>query len=151
MAFYAVAPFPIHPCHYLPLPRAAIGGAAPHPGKRGRPGGAGVTKGTCPPGLTAASACGVWGKPGLTSMRSTPLASSSAILRETDARSQGQTPGLRRAETCGRWQRRRRGTTLLRRPPEWSLTQRPTAASGALPGSWRHGPGGREGFPCPPP
>lgn len=64
------------------LPRAAI--EALHPIERRREAQEG-TRGTCPQGLTDASCCGVWCKSGLTSILSAAPASSSAILRETDA------------------------------------------------------------------
>lgn len=83
-----------------PLPRAAIRGKTPHPTERGREG-LGGTKGTCPEGLTDASRWGVWGNSGLTSILSEPPASSSAILRETDARSCRPPAGDKRKPVAG--------------------------------------------------
>lgn len=73
----------------LPIPVATIKGEAPHPRELGRKGlGSGkVTKGTGLQGLTDASCWGVCGNSVLTSILSVSPASSSAILRETDARS----------------------------------------------------------------
>ena len=77
----------------LPIPVATIKGEAPHPRERGKKGlgrgwgGGEVTKGTGLQGLTDASCWGVCGNSVLISILSVSPASSSAILRETDARS----------------------------------------------------------------
>lgn len=125
----------------LALPRAAM--EAPHRLERGREGQE-DPRGTRPRGLTAASCCGVWSESGLTSILSAAPASSSAILRETDARS-GRPPA---GETSGNlWPVPETRDDTFTTAPEFAFDAESNGGFRSPSRKQASRPVGREGFP----